>query len=165
MRLIDADELKALYDDPEFVGEKWHVPIRVILANIDDMPTIDPPKELICSVNVDIDEIIERIKERGWKPMTHETAIDFLLKEGWLQEHDRILTEGAVKHGRWNNHEVACLIADLFGDPCACNFNGIDEWLPTYCDFSSTCCPHPDGVACWEQYLKHLDKRHDEVSE
>lgn len=69
-----------------------------------------------------------------------------------------------VKHGRWNNHEVACLIADLFGDPCACNFNGIDEWLPTYCDFSSTCCPHPDGVACWEQYLKHLDKRHDEVS-
>ena len=41
MRLIDADELKTLYDDAEFVGEKWHVPIRVILANIDDMPTID----------------------------------------------------------------------------------------------------------------------------
>jgi len=69
-----------------------------------------------------------------------------------------------VKHGRWNNHEVACLITDLLGDPCACNFNGIDEWLPTYCDFSSACCPYPDGVACWEQYLQHLDKRHGEVS-
>ena len=44
MRLIDADELKTLYDDVEFVGEKWHVPIRVILANIDDMPTVDPVK-------------------------------------------------------------------------------------------------------------------------
>ena len=41
MRLIDADELKTLYNDAEFVGEKWHVPIRVILANIDDMPTVD----------------------------------------------------------------------------------------------------------------------------
>lgn len=44
MRLIDADELKTLYDDAEFVGEKWRVPIRVILANNDDMPTIDPVK-------------------------------------------------------------------------------------------------------------------------
>lgn len=44
MRLIDADELKTLYDDAEFADEKWRVPIRVILANIDDMPTIDPVK-------------------------------------------------------------------------------------------------------------------------
>lgn len=35
-------------------------------------------------------------------PVTHETAIDFLSEEGWLQEHDRILTESAVKHGRWD---------------------------------------------------------------
>ena len=35
-------------------------------------------------------------------PLTHETALDFLLWEGWLQEHDRILTESAVKHGRWD---------------------------------------------------------------
>ena len=55
----------------------------------------------------------------------------------------------------WNNHEVACLLAELFDDDCACNFNGIDEWLPLKCDFAETCCPHPVGVACWEQYLKH----------
>lgn len=44
MRLIDEDELKSLYDDAEFVGEKWHVHIRVILANIDDMPTVNSIK-------------------------------------------------------------------------------------------------------------------------
>lgn len=58
-----------------------------------------------------------------------------------------------------NNHEVACIIADLFGDNCACNFNDNDEWLPQYCDFAETECPDPGGVVCWEQYLKHLDKR------
>ena len=52
-------------------------------------------------------------------------------------------------------HEMACILADAFGDTCACNFNGIDEWLPLYCDYADTCCPHPTGVACWEQYLKH----------
>lgn len=36
-------------------------------------------------------------------PLTHETALDFLLWEGWLQEHDRILTESAVKRGRWED--------------------------------------------------------------
>lgn len=60
---------------------------------------------------------------------------------------------------QYNNHEVACIIADLFGDPCACNFNNIDEWLPYKCDFRETCCPNPVGVACWEQYLKHRKGR------
>ena len=33
------------------------------------------------------------------------------------------------KRGEWNNHEVACLLGEMFGDDCACNLNGIDEWL------------------------------------
>ena len=57
----------------------------------------------------------------------------------------------------YNTHEVACIIAELFGDDCACNFNGIDEWLPMKCDFAHTVCPHPVGVACWEQYLKYRE--------
>ena len=56
-------------------------------------------------------------------------------------------------------HEVACIISEFLGDDCACNFNGNDEWLPDYCDFADTCCPYPVGVACWEQYLLHKDKR------
>lgn len=62
-------------------------------------------------------------------------------------------------------HEVAELLAEVIGDDCACNVNGNDEWLTEYCDFRDTVCPHPCGVACWEQYLKHLDKRKEEDAE
>lgn len=55
---------------------------------------------------------------------------------------------------RYDAHEVAEIIAELFGDPCACNFNSIDEWLPYKCELQEDC-PHPTGVACWEQFLKH----------
>ena len=53
-------------------------------------------------------------------------------------------------------HEVAEIIAELFGDSCACNFNGIDEWLPEKCELLDAC-PNVYGVACWEQYLKFRD--------
>lgn len=32
--------------------------------------------------------------------------------------------------------------------------NGNDEWLPYLCELQDAC-PHPCGVACWEQYLKY----------
>ena len=60
----------------------------------------------------------------------------------------------------YTTHEVACILADAFGDTCACNFNGNDEWLINYCDFNDIC-PNTVGVACWEQYLKHMGKRSD----
>ena len=62
----------------------------------------------------------------------------------------------------WNNHQIACMRADLFGDACACNYNGIDEWLGELCDFKDTCCPNPVGVACWEQFLKYSQSRYTE---
>ncbi|MBQ2002007.1 MAG: hypothetical protein II240_01780 [Bacteroidaceae bacterium] len=62
----------------------------------------------------------------------------------------------------WNNHQIACMLADLFGDVCACNYNGIDKWLGELCDFKDTCCPNPVGVACWEQFLKYLQSRYTE---
>ena len=55
-------------------------------------------------------------------------------------------------------HEVAVIIANLLGDDCACNFNGNDEWLPYKCELQESC-PNPFGVACWEQYLKHLPSK------
>jgi hypothetical protein len=61
----------------------------------------------------------------------------------------------------WNNHKVACLLAEIFGDNCACNFNGIDEWLPEKCEVIDSC-PNPVGVACWEQFLKHRAERKSE---
>lgn len=42
MRMIDADELKAVYIPSEIEGfEKMMVPVEVVLQNIDDMPTVD----------------------------------------------------------------------------------------------------------------------------
>lgn len=64
-----------------------------------------------------------------------------------------------MKGGLYTRHEVACIIAEILGDICACNYGCNDEWLPDYCDFADTCCPDPTGVACWEQYLTHKDKR------
>ena len=62
-----------------------------------------------------------------------------------------------------DNHEVACLLAELFDDTCACNFNDIDEWLPEKCEFLDAC-PDPGGVTCWEQFLKHrAERRADET--
>ena len=58
----------------------------------------------------------------------------------------------------WNNHTVACLLADMFDDPCACNYNDIDEWLPEKCEVIDAC-PNPVGVACWEQFLTHRKER------
>ena len=58
----------------------------------------------------------------------------------------------------WNNHTVACILAELFDDTCACNYNDIDEWLPEKCELLDSC-PHPAGVACWEQYLTHRAER------
>lgn len=65
------------------------------------------------------------------------------------------------KQTEWNNHTVACLLAELFGDTCACNYNDIDEWLPEKCELLDSC-PNPVGVACWEQFLKHRAKRRTE---
>lgn len=61
----------------------------------------------------------------------------------------------------WDNHEVACILAELFGDACACNYNSIDEWLPLVCDFKDIC-PNTVGVACWEQFLTHYGERREE---
>ena len=63
-----------------------------------------------------------------------------------------------MKDGLYTRHEVACIIADLLCNTCACDYSGNDEWLPYYCEFAETECPDA-GVACWEQYLLHKDKR------
>lgn len=49
------------------------------------------------------------------------------------------------------------LYAALGYDECACNFNGIDEWLPFFCKYSKDgTCPDPEGyLACWIQFIKN----------
>ena len=71
----------------------------------------------------------------------------------WLRE---LKAYREAEKYKWNNHQVACLLADIFGDTCACNYNGNDEWLPLKCELLDAC-PNTVGVACWEQYLKHRE--------
>lgn len=65
------------------------------------------------------------------------------------------------KKDEWTTHEVACLLAEVMGDDCACNVNGNDEWLPFVCEFAETTCPDVAGVACWEQWLVHRKEKTD----
>lgn len=58
--------------------------------------------------------------------------------------------------GEWTTEEVAELLFNLFGDDCACNFNGIDEWLPERCKYAEIAeeCPSPkEKHGCWMQFL------------
>lgn len=73
-------------------------------------------------------------------------------------EVSTILSDLPSAELEWNNHTVACLLAELFEDSCACNYCGIDEWLPEKCEVIDAC-PNPVGVACWEQFLTHRKER------
>jgi hypothetical protein len=70
-----------------------------------------------------------------------------------LQELAKAKADGRL----YTRHDVAVILAEFMGDNCACNFNGIDELLPKYCELLKSC-PDVVGVACWEQYLKHRNK-------
>lgn len=91
--------------------------------------------------------------------ISRQAAID-AVKHAWAKglEPTQYIEESPSTQPEWNNHMVACLLAELFGDDCACNYNGIDEWLPNKCELLDAC-PNPSGVACWEQYLKHRAER------
>ena len=83
---------------------------------------------------------------------------EWCLKVSDIEKAPTIDPESLRPKGRYNAHEVAEIIAELFGDCCACNFNGIDEWLPFKCELVDAC-PNTVGVACWEQYLKYRDTK------
>ena len=60
------------------------------------------------------------------------------------------------KKGKWTTEEVAEILFNAFGDDCACNFNGIDEWLPERCKYTEIAdeCPNPkEKHGCWMQFL------------
>lgn len=51
--------------------------------------------------------------------------------------------------------EIAKMLFEL--GTCPCNENGVDEWLPLYCDHKYTCdCSY---MECWRQFVKHYKER------
>ena len=84
-------------------------------------------------------------------------GIEALMAEGELYDIEYNPKQPTIEpEPQWNNHTVACLLADLYGDTCACNYNDISEWLPEKCEVIDAC-PNPVGVACWEQFLTHRE--------
>ena len=69
---------------------------------------------------------------------------------------------GEAKKNLYDVHDVAKLLTELFGDDCACNFNGIDEWLPYCCEYADEC-PNPKNGSCWEQFLIQKYRRQQDV--
>ena len=53
--------------------------------------------------------------------------------------------------------KVAEILRTMFDDDSACNYNGIDEWLPMKCKYAETDCPMPkERLGCWKEFVKHF---------
>lgn len=50
---------------------------------------------------------------------------------------------------------VAEILAEQFGDECACNVNGNDEWLPMMCHYGDACSDPPEHLGCWMELLRN----------
>lgn len=95
--------------------------------------------------------------------ITYAKAIDVntgeskeLFKEGndALSKAVERLKELPSAEQAWTTEEVAEILANLTGDECACNYNGIDEWLPERCKYAESTCPNPkEKHGCWMQFL------------
>jgi hypothetical protein len=55
--------------------------------------------------------------------------------------------------------EVARLLSEMYGDTCACNYNGADEWLPKYCEDDEEYQCGECGLKCWALFLEHYEER------
>lgn len=124
-----------IYDGNHIGKEKWFIDARLHVRLLDDW---------IISENGSLG-LTDTIGTIGYPPVGR-------YKIKWEADAD-----GVKK--MYTAHDVAELLAEVIGDDCACNVNGNDEWLPCHCDFRDTVCPYPVGVACWEQFLKHLGKK------
>ena len=61
--------------------------------------------------------------------------------------------------------EVAEILAEQFGDECACNVNGNDEWLPMMCHYGDVCPDPPEHLGCWMELLRNKYRRPPEGEE
>ena len=60
---------------------------------------------------------------------------------------------------------VAEILAEQFGDECACNVNGNDEWLPMMCHYGDVCPDPPEHLGCWMELLRNKYRRPPERQE
>ena len=109
MRLIDADALKESLTETLHRCDEW-------IENAKDGET----RTIAESNYTAFLESILRVKDAPTidaVPATIDGALGYLHKVGWIQEHDRIMTEDVapVRHGRW---EQAPIFYGEDGSPC-----------------------------------------------
>lgn len=117
---------------------------------------------------MDYDKLIEHLRRRGLGNGSALGPHSGLYDEAAAAlstlraENEKLWAEltQVKKKNKYSAHDVALILSDAFGDSCACNFNGNDEWLPEKCELLDTC-PDVVGVACWEQYLKWRGQKED----
>lgn len=132
------------------------------IAIIEELPSAQPERCEDC-VNFSKTRLLIPQPEKRTEECTETHACDLISRQAALDcvTYDVECTTERIKAlqpAQPDNHYVACLLAELFGDTCACNFNDIDEWLPDKCEYLDAC-PDPGGVTCWEQFLKHREER------
>lgn len=112
MRLIDADELEDVVTKANEQGfDITRYEFKRIELLIFEFPTVEA------------------------EPITLEKAIDYLHKVGWLQEHDKALTESAepIRHGRWSRERLPSTDGGSY-EVFRCNLcNEAFNWRTPYC--------------------------------
>lgn len=119
----------------------YESPIRMIVGEMETKMEADT-MSVIQRYGIDVD------KEELIKALNYDRG-----------QYEKGYADACNSHKLWNVHQIACMLADIFKDNCACNYNGNDEWLPKVCDFAETCCPDPVGVACWEQFVANYNNK------
>jgi len=112
-------------------GEKDLYTYDYIIGTIDDAPTVKPEAKLLAEIKIDKEDLEDLVAEK-------------------VEEIKETVS------GKWTTEEVAELLSNLLGDECACNYNGIDEWLPERCKYTEIAdeCPNPkEKHGCWMQFL------------
>ena len=156
--MIDREAIGFVCPEREGDVAIWQYHVEALQMAISALQAQDVPDTNVgdmVSRAAAIDAIVNTVSEIG----LHDNS-EVARYGATFRQHEIIdIIEGMPSaQPEWNNHTVACLLAELYDDTCACNYNGIDEWLPEKCEVIDSC-PNPVGVACWEQYLKHRAER------
>lgn len=138
------------YKNPFPKIEEYDSPINIVYNEISNAVSaqLDSAvyKAIInAGVDVDKEKLIQALKSDSRR-----------YREAYNKGYDD------AKKNLYDVHDVAELLTELFGDDCACNFNGIDEWLPYCCEYADEC-PNPKNGKCWEQFLIQKYRRQENV--
>ena len=119
---------------------------------------ISPIEMIVGQIQTEMDNQVMRAVQNVGVTVDKDELVKALNYD--RQQYDKGYGDGyrEAQKTLFNTHQVACMLADMFKDTCACNYSGNDTWLPQVCEVIESC-PEPFGVACWEQFVWHYFKK------